>query len=119
MDRLVKNGQVEPGLLGVTTQDLTPDLAKAFKLDPISGALIGDVTPASPADNAGLKSGDVITQFNGQPFEDASELKLRITETTPGSQVHLVVNRNGDLHISAAARSLPEMTKSRLGGLVL
>ena len=53
-------------------------------------------TPASPADKAGLESGDVITQLNGQPIEDASQLKLRVTETTPGSQVHLVVNRNGE-----------------------
>ena len=96
MDSLVKNGQVERGLLGVMIQDLTPDLAKAFKLDRTTGALVGDVTPASPADKAGLRSGDVITQLNGQPIEDARQLKLRVTETAPGSQVHLVVNRNGE-----------------------
>jgi len=96
MDSLVKNGKVERGLLGVMIQNLTPDLAKAFKLDRTTGALVGDVTPASPADKAGLKSGDVITQLNGQPIEDARQLKLRITETAPGSQVHLVVNRNGE-----------------------
>jgi serine protease Do len=96
MDSLVKNGQVERGLLGVMIQNLTPDLAKAFKLDRTTGALVGDVTPASPADKAGLKSGDVIIELNGQPIEDASQLKLRISEIAPGSQVHLVVNRNGE-----------------------
>src|SRR6516164_6617825 len=96
MDSLVKNGKVERGLLGVMIQNVTPDLAKALKLDRATGALVGDVTPASPADKAGLKSGDVITQLNGQPIEDASQLKLRVTETTPGSQVHLIVNRNGE-----------------------
>jgi S1-C subfamily serine protease len=96
MDSLVKNGKVERGLLGVMIQNLTPDLAKALKLDRTTGALVGDVTAASPADKAGLKSGDVITQLNGQPIEDASQLKLRVTETTPGSQVHLIVNRNGE-----------------------
>ena len=65
MDSLVKNGRVERGLLGVMIQNLTPDLAKAFKLDRTTGALVGDVSPASPADKAGLKSGDVITHFNG------------------------------------------------------
>src|SRR6516225_1246918 len=96
MDSLVKNGKVERGLLGVMIQNVTPDLAKALKLDRATGALVGDVTPGSPADKAGLKSGDVITQLNGQPIEDASQLKLRVSETTPGSQVHLVVNRNGE-----------------------
>src|SRR6516165_10504882 len=96
MDSLVKNGKVERGLLGVMIQNVTPDLAKALKLDRATGALVGDVTPASPADKAGLKSGDVITQLNGQPIEDTSQLKLRVTETTLGSQVHLVVNRNGE-----------------------
>ena len=87
MDSLVKNGHVERGLLGVMIQDLTPDLAKAFKLDRTTGALVGDVSPGSPADKAGLKSGDVITQFDGQAIQDASQLKLRVAETAPGSKV--------------------------------
>jgi serine protease Do len=77
-------------------QNLTPDLATAFKLDRTTGALVGDVSPGSPADKAGLKSGDVITQLNGKPIEDASQLKLRVAETTPGSKVQLAVNRNGE-----------------------
>ncbi|MBV8639918.1 MAG: PDZ domain-containing protein, partial [Verrucomicrobia bacterium] len=96
MDSLVKNGRVERGLLGVMIQNLTPDLAKAFKVDRTAGALVGDVTSGGPADKAGLKSGDVITQFNGQPIEDASQLKLRVAESTPGTQVQLGVSRNGE-----------------------
>src|ERR1700736_1618058 len=96
MDSLVKNGRVDRGFLGVMIQNLTPDLATAFKLDRTNGALVGDVSPDSPADKAGLKSGDVITQLNGQPIEDASQLKLRVAETAPGSKVHLGVNRNGE-----------------------
>src|SRR3984893_13043799 len=96
MESLVKNGRVERGLLGVMIQNLTPDLASAFKLDRTTGALVGDVSPGSPADKAGLKSGDVITQLNGKPIEDASQLKLRVAETTPGSKVQLAVNRNGE-----------------------
>jgi serine protease Do len=95
MDSLVKNGHVERGLLGVIIQNLTPDLARAFKLDRTNGALVGDVTPGSPADKAGLESGDVITQFNGQTIQDASQLKLRVAETAPGSKVAVTVNRNG------------------------
>jgi serine protease Do len=96
MDSLVKNGRVERGFLGVMIQNLTPDLAQAFKLHGTTGALIGDVSPASPADKAGLKSGDVITQFNGQPAQDASQLKLRVAESAPGSKATVVVNRNGE-----------------------
>ena len=96
MDSLVKNGRVERGLLGVMIQNLTPDLAKAFKLDRTTGALVGDVSPDSPADKAGLKSGDVITQFNGQPIRDASQLKVRVAESAPGSTAQLGVNRNGE-----------------------
>jgi serine protease Do len=96
MDSLVKNGRVERGFLGVMIQNLTPDLATAFKLNSITGALVGDVNSGSPADKAGLKSGDVIMQLNGQPIEDASQLKLRVAETPPGSKVQLTVNRNGE-----------------------
>jgi serine protease Do len=96
MDSLVKNGRVERGFLGVMIQNLTPDLATAFKLNSITGALVGDVNSGSPADKAGLKSGDVIMQLNGQPIEDASQLKLRVAETPPGSRVQLTVNRNGE-----------------------
>jgi S1-C subfamily serine protease len=96
MDSLVKNGRVERGLLGVVIQNLTPDLAKAFKLNQTTGALVGDVSPGGPADKAGLKSGDVITQFNGQPIQDASQLKLRVAESAPGSTAQVSVSRNGE-----------------------
>ena len=96
MDSLVKNGRVERGFMGVMIQNLTPDLATAFKLDRTTGALVGDVSPGSPADKAGLKSGDVITQLNGQPIEDASQLKLRVAESAPGSNIQIGVNRNGE-----------------------
>jgi len=96
MDSLVKNGRVDRGLLGVMIQNLTPDLAKAFKLDRTTGALVGDVSPGSPAEKAGLKGGDVITQFNGQPILDASQLKLRVAESAPGSTAQLGISRNGE-----------------------
>jgi serine protease Do len=96
MDSLVQNGRVERGFMGVMIQNLTPDLATAFKLDRTTGALVGDVSPGSPADKAGLKSGDVITQLNGKSIEDASQLKLRVAESQPGSKVQISANRNGE-----------------------
>ena len=109
MDSLVKNGHVERGLLGVMIQNLTPDLATAFKLDRTTGALVGDVSAGGPADKAGLKSGDVITQFNGQTVQDASQLKLRVAETAPGSKVPVVINRNGqDKTFDVTLGNMPE-----------
>jgi serine protease Do len=109
MDGLVKNGHVERGFLGVMIQNLTPELANAFKLDKTTGALVGDVSPGSPADKAGFKSGDVITEMNGQPIEDASQLKLRVAETGPGATVHFTVNRNGDIRtIDVPLGNLPD-----------
>jgi serine protease Do len=96
MDSIVKNGKVSRGFLGVQIQTLTPNLAQAFKLDRASGALVSDVTSGSPAESAGVKSGDVITKFNNQPVQDASQLKLRVAETAPGTTVPLQVNRNGE-----------------------
>jgi serine protease Do len=109
MDGLVKNGHVERGFLGVMIQNLTPELANAFKLEKTNGALVGDVAPGSPADKAGFKSGDVITEMNGQPIEDASQLKLRVAETGPGATVHFTVNRNGDIRtIDVPLGNLPD-----------
>src|SRR5208282_3495768 len=117
MDSLVKNGRVERGLLGVMIQNLTPDLAKAFKLDRTTGALVGDVSLDSPADKAGLKSGDVITQFNGQPIQDASQLKLRVAESTPGSIAQLSVSRNGESKtFDVTLGSLPDKTVAKADG---
>jgi serine protease Do len=108
MDSLVKNGKVERGFLGVMIQDLTPDLANAFKLDRTTGALVGDVTPGSPADKAGLKSGDVIVAMNGQPIADATQLKLRVAEAGPSTNVQFTINRNGETQtIDASLGQLP------------
>ena len=95
LNSLVKNGRVDRGFLGVSIQNVTPDLVKAFKLDRRNGALVADVTSGSPADNAGLKSGDVIREFNKQPVKDASQLKLKVAETAPGTRVPVQVLRNG------------------------
>jgi serine protease Do len=95
MDSLVKYGHVNRGFLGVEIQDLTPGLAQAFKMNSDQGALLSAVTPGSAAAEAGLQSGDVIVEFNGQPVQDASQLKLRVAETGPGVTVPVVIMREG------------------------
>ncbi len=95
MERLVTDGKVTRGYLGVLIQPVTPDLAKEFKLPENTGALIGEVTANSPAEEAGLKEGDVITEFNGKKVTDSRHLRLMASQTPPGTSVPVKVLRNG------------------------
>jgi serine protease Do len=96
MDSLVKDGKVTRGFLGVVIQELTPDLAKAFKVNRSVGALISEVSPNGPADAAGLRNGDVVVQYDNKPVESAMQLKLRVAETSPGTNVPVQVDRAGE-----------------------
>ena len=95
MESLVKDGRVTRGYLGVMIQDVTPGLAKEFKLKDNKGALVGDVTPRSPAEKAGLKEGDIITEFNGKSVTDSRHLKLEVARVQPGETVPVKVLRDG------------------------
>ncbi|HEY2083360.1 MAG TPA: DegQ family serine endoprotease [Verrucomicrobiae bacterium] len=108
MESLVKNGHVTRGYLGVEIQNVTPDLADEFKLKDNKGALISDVVHGSPADKAGLKDGDVVTEFNGHPVIDSRRLQLSVAETAPGTTVHMQVLRDGDKKaIDVTVKQLP------------
>ena len=108
MESLVNTGHVERGFLGVNIQDLTPQLAAQFKMDGAKGALVSAVTPGSPADKAGVKSGDVITDFNGKPVTDSRHLKLQVGSTTPGAAVPMNVLRDGQsVSLSVKVKELP------------
>jgi serine protease Do len=98
MTSLVEHGKVVRGYLGVTIQDVTPELAKEFKLGDSPGTLVADVAPASPASNAGFADGDVVVKFNGQKVNDSRNLKLRVAETAPGETVPVEILRNGQSH---------------------
>jgi serine protease Do len=95
MEQLIERGKVTRGYLGVMIQPVTPDLAKEFKLPANSGALVGDVTKDSPADEAGLKDGDVVVQFNGKKVADSRHLRLMVSQTAPGTKVELKILRDG------------------------
>lgn len=95
MDSLVKEGKVTRGWLGVYIQDITPELAKQFKLSNNSGALISDVMDGSPADKAGLQRGDVILQYNGKEVENNSHLRNMVAQTPVGKTIDVRVIRDG------------------------
>ena len=94
-DSLVSHGRVIRGFLGVMIQDVTPNLAKEFDLKDAAGALIAEVTPKSPAEKAGLKSGDVVLNLDGKPVRDSRQLKLRVAQIAPGKKVSMEILRDG------------------------
>jgi serine protease Do len=95
MDSLVSDGRVTRGYLGVRPQDVTPALAKEFKLQDATGVLLGDVTADSPAEKAGLKSGDIILEFGGKKVKDARHFRLEVAQTRPGQSVPVKLLRDG------------------------
>jgi serine protease Do len=97
MDQILAHGKVEHGYLGILPQDVTPALAKAFNSNGGNGALVGEVTPSSPAAKAGLKEGDIITAINGQPVTDANQLRSRIGMMDPNTTAKLTVMRDGKM----------------------
>jgi Do/DeqQ family serine protease len=94
MDHLVEYGEVRRGRLGVTVQDLTPDLAQAFGIPQIHGAVIARVEPGSAAERAGLLEGDVVLTVNDRRVRNATELRNAIGLLRAGTEVKLAVVRD-------------------------
>ena len=93
--QLITHGKVERGWLGITIQDLTPDLAKSFGLETPKGALIADVVKGGPAEKAGIKRGDVVISYQGKDIPDASTLRNQMATSPVGKAVGVTLQRNG------------------------
>ena len=95
-EQIRKNGKVVRGFLGVSIQDLTPDLIAAFGLPKnTKGVLISNVAKNSPAEAAGLMQGDVMVQLEGKPIVSPGPFQTQVSMLQPGTQVPVVVLRNG------------------------
>jgi serine protease Do len=97
MSEILQNGKVVRAYLGILPQDITPAMAKAFNTTVTSGALVGDVTPNSPAERAGLQKGDIIRDVDGKPVENSNQLRNDLSMRQPDSRVTLKVDRNGSI----------------------
>jgi len=112
MESLVKNGKVTRGYLGVGIQTITPDLAQEFNLKNNNGAVVTEVTPNSPAEKAGLQSGDVVTEFNHHPIVDSRRLQLEVASTAPGATVPVTILRDGEKKsLDVTVKQLPGTDK--------
>ncbi|MDG4554238.1 MAG: DegQ family serine endoprotease [Candidatus Competibacter sp.] len=95
MEQIVAHGAVRRGQLGVSVQDLTPDLARAFNLPASQGAVIAQVSPRSTAAKAGLKAGDVVLRVNDRPIRDGGSLRNAIGLLEIGEAARLEILRDG------------------------
>ncbi|MEJ2170875.1 MAG: Do family serine endopeptidase, partial [Desulfobacterales bacterium] len=106
-EALMKYGKVERGWLGVSLQNLTPELAQSFGLKTSQGAVVTQVVKGGPADEAGIKVGDVITELQGKQISGVARLRNAIADTKVGQEVDLTVLRDGK----------PQQIKVKIGNL--
>lgn len=118
MNQIIANGSVTRGFLGVSLQPVDKDIAEAFNLDKAEGALVSDVSKDSPADKAGLKQGDIITEYNGIPVKSLGGFRNEISLMTPGSVVKLKVNRKGTILIIPVTLGSASDSLSTSSGIV-
>ncbi|HML77580.1 DegQ family serine endoprotease [Geobacter sulfurreducens] len=95
--QLEEKGKVIRGWLGVTVQPITPDLARSFGLEGERGALIADVVKDGPAAKAGLKSGDIVLEFDGKKIREMNELPRIVAATPVGKAALVKVLRDGKM----------------------
>lgn len=127
--QLRESGSVRRGLLGVTIQGVDQSTAKALGLPSPQGALVASVTPGGPAENAGLKPGDVIIEFEGENVEDAGDLTRMVGARQPGEAIELTLFRQGkaqeikvtldERNSRTLAKATPEQDASSTLGLGL
>jgi serine protease Do len=123
--QLIAHGKIERGWLGVSIQDLTPDLVKSLGMkEGTKGALVVDVVKGGPADKAGMKKDDVVIVYQGKAINDSGTFRNEVAATSIGQDVKLTVLRNGKkVELTAKIGNMEKATKmlaasvtERLGG---
>ncbi len=107
MTQLLEHGDVQRGILGVSMQDLTPQLAEAFNIPGERGAVVSQVVPGSAAEAIGMQSGDVIVRFNDTPVHDSADLRNAVGLLRAGDHGTVTFYRDGELIEEAVVISDP------------
>ncbi|MDT8384157.1 MAG: DegQ family serine endoprotease [Gammaproteobacteria bacterium] len=94
-EQLIANGEVTRGYLGIVIQQLTPELAESFSIKQGKGILVAQVSEGSPAEKAGIKTGDLIVRYQDQAVETVGDFRNRVALTPPGSKATVSIIRNG------------------------
>jgi serine protease Do len=94
--KLRKDGRVKRGSIGVIPETITPTMAAALGLERDWGVILSDVEPLSPAEAAGIASGDVVVSIDGKTLRDARDLALAVFQRSPGDEMHLEIERGGE-----------------------
>jgi len=94
IDQLLEFGETKRGWLGVRIQDVTKEIAEVENLNEPRGALVASVAENSPSDKAGVKSGDIILEFNGEKIQEMKELPIIVARTEVGKKVKVKIWRN-------------------------
>jgi serine protease Do/serine protease DegQ len=110
VDHLLLHGEVRRGVLGVVTQDLTPDLAQAFGIKSSRGAVVARVFPDSAAEKAGLQAGDVVIAINDHTLRNSADMRNRIGLLRIGDRVEMTVLREGKQRKLTAIIAEPKLT---------
>ena len=107
VETLIRDGKVSHGHIGIGISDVTPENAKFFGDSTAMGGVVTQVEPDSPGAKAGLQTGDVITELDGQKINDAGELQVMIGQKQPGTKVDLTVLRDGKtMHVPVTLEAL-------------
>jgi serine protease Do len=95
MESLISTGKVVRGWLGISIQDINETIADAMKLTQKEGALVAGVEKDTPAEKAGLKTGDIIIGINGTKIKDTNQLRTMVADIAPGTEVKIDLTRDG------------------------
>jgi serine protease DegQ len=110
MEQILKNGSVVRGYIGVEPQDVTPELAQAFKLPRKDGAIIAGIMRGGPADKAGVKTGDILVEVEGKAIPNTATMLNVIAQLAPGASSRFTFVRDGkeiELPITVGKRPKP------------
>ncbi len=119
-ETLIAGKAVERGFLGVYLQDLTPEVADYFGVEPNTGAIVAQVNEDSPAAKAGIQREDIVLEYNGEKVKDASSLRNLVAKTTPDSAAKILVLRDGkreSLDVSIGKRENGETASVEVPGM--